>query len=76
MDETMDLTQVIAKPEHVIPKYCNGMVFNKTIDGKFVISFLFKNKTDKGEQSVLIESIFIDKEHAQKIIEKLGELVK
>ena len=68
---------VIAKPEQTIPKYCNGMVFSKTDDEKIIMSFLFnsKNKDGKPSQSVLIESIFIDKNHAKQIIEKLSPLL-
>lgn len=70
---------ILAKPEQVIPKYCNGMVFNKTEDEKIVISFLFNSKANAVEsqvRSVMIETIFIDKVHAQQIIEKLNELLK
>lgn len=69
-----------SSPEKRIPKYCNGVLFSKLEGGGIVMTFVAKEQVGHGaqkqEESIMIERVFVDKDHAKKIADTLLNLVK
>jgi hypothetical protein len=68
----------VSSPEKRIPKYCNGVIFGKLSDGGFILTFVAKEKLDSEkdgkEESIVIERIYIDANHAKQIADTLSKL--
>lgn len=77
-EEVKEILLGASSPEKRIPKYCNGVLFGKLKDGGVIMTFVAKEDvghgTEKREESIMIERVFIDKDHAKQIAETLTKL--
>ncbi len=73
-----EMMLTVSSPEKRIPKYCNSILFGKLDDGGIVMTFAVKEYSgfgeDKREDSVVIERIFVDKNHAKRVADALLKL--
>lgn len=71
-----------ARDDRRLAKYCNLVTF-AVFEGNVIMSFIAKdvgmlvkeNDGTESEQGVLIERIIVDRTHAQRIAEKLNEVI-
>ncbi len=69
-------------PEKQVPKLCSSIHIARIKSGDFILTFLYQDKVEdeKGKNevlnSVLLERIFLDKEHAKQLTDRLSEFLK
>jgi hypothetical protein len=69
---------VLSEPSRTIPKLCTGIGMNKLDNGDVILSFFSQNQTSKSSSSspvVLIETMIMTAEHAQKLIGALTDMI-
>jgi hypothetical protein len=79
--QTQQAVKLNATIEKRIPKYCNGTFISKVGKSGIVITLVTKTaiQEDGGkmaEENVVIESVFVDTDHAKIVAEKILEVLK
>lgn len=71
---------VIGDANKSIPKFCTSVNFSRLKNGDIVMQFLHSSNGMENDENnnaaVLIESIIVDKSHAEKIVEVLEKVIK
>lgn len=71
---------VIGDANKSIPKFCTSVNFSRLKNGDIVMQFLHSSNgmenNENNNATVLIESIIVDKSHAEKIVEVLEKVIK
>jgi hypothetical protein len=84
-EKVLKVKLVVSDTMKRVPKFCNGTFLGKLNDGSGrIILTLVSNETtttkesqsEIGDESVIIERILLDKDHAKSIAEKLIDLTQ
>ncbi len=65
--------KVIGDPYRYVPKYCTSINFGVLPSKQIVLTLLYQ---ENQQDPTLIERVVVDLEHAQKIVEVLGDVLK
>ena len=60
--------------EKVVPRFCNSINFGK-VNNNVIMTLIF-NEPDNSGVGMVIERVVIDADHAQKVMNILGKLLK
>ncbi len=73
----IDGVRLIAEPVKMVPKYCTSVLFSKLQNEQLIMTFVFGEKrADVEDDPVLIERIVIHREHAEKMVQALNQLLQ
>lgn len=63
----------VSDPSKLVPKLVTNINFRTTKEGALALSLI--SETPQGELPVLVETVYLEKEHAHKVMEALKKIL-